>query len=121
MAAVIAAPVSSLRVGFAARVAVRLDQDRVVQVLEAGGQGAGHRQVAEHVAAPEQVERGSAGPALAVAQRDGCQPRWRRPSGHQRRRDCGVFEWSRNNPRGLPRWRRPAGPLIRSAEMAWVI
>ena len=64
-----------LRVGFAPGVAVRLDEDRVVQVLEAGGQGAGHGQVAQHVAAPQQVERGSAGPALAVAQRDGRQRR----------------------------------------------
>ena len=63
MAAVIAAPVSSLRVGFAAGVAVRLDQDGVVQVLKGGGQGAGHRQVAQHIATPEQVERGPAGPA----------------------------------------------------------
>ena len=65
-----------LGVGFAAGVAVRLDEDRVVQVLEAGGQGAGHGQVAQHVAAPQQVERGPAGPALTVAQRhrrrDGC-------------------------------------------------
>ena len=28
----------------------------VVQVLEAGGQCAGHRQVTQHVAAPEQVK-----------------------------------------------------------------
>ena len=41
-----------LRVGFAPGVAVRFDEDGVVQVLEAGGQGAGHRQVAQHVAAP---------------------------------------------------------------------
>ena len=65
-----------LGVGFAAGVAVRLDEDRVVQVLEAGGQGAGHGQVPEDVAAPQQVERGAAGPGLAVAQRhrrrDGC-------------------------------------------------
>ena len=65
-----------LRVGFAPGVAVRFDEDGVVQVLEAGGQGAGHRQVAQHVAAPQQVEGGSAGPGLAVAQRhrrrDGC-------------------------------------------------
>ena len=86
-----------LRVGFAPGVAVRLDEDRVVQVLEAGGQGAGHGQVAQHVAAPQQVERGPAGPALAVAQRDGrqrrrdgCVPLGRSPEGHQRRRDCGV-------------------------------
>ena len=81
MAAVIAAPVSScglqLRVSLAPGVAVRLDQDGVVQVLEAGGQCAGHGQVPQHVAAPQQVERGSAGPALAVAQR-------------HRRRDGGV-------------------------------
>ena len=66
-----------LRVGFAPGVAVRLDEDRVVQVLEAGGQGAGHRQVAEDVGASQQVEGGPAGPALAVAQ---C----------HRRRDGGV-------------------------------
>ena len=66
-----------LRVSLAAGVAVRLDQDGVVQVLEAGAQGAGHGQVPEHVAAPEQVERGPAGPGLAVAQR-------------HRRRDGGV-------------------------------
>ena len=63
-----------LRVGLAAGVAVRFDEDRVVQVLEAGGQGAGHRQVPQHVAAPQQVERRPAVPGLAVAQlrrRDG--------------------------------------------------
>ena len=64
-----------LRVGFAPGVAVRFDEDGVVQVLEAGGQGAGHRQVAQHVAAPQQVEGGPAGPGLAVAQRDGRQRR----------------------------------------------
>ena len=58
-----------LRVGLAAGVAVRLDEDGVVQVLEAGGQGAGHRQVPQHIATPEQVERGPAVPGLAVAQR----------------------------------------------------
>ena len=86
-----------LREGLAPGVAVRLDEDRVVQVLEAGGQGAGHGQVAQHVAAPQQVERGPAGPGLAVAQRDGrqrrrdgCVPLDRSPVGHQRRRDCGV-------------------------------
>ena len=47
----------------------------MVQVLEGGRQGAGHGQVPEHVAAPEQVERGPAGPGLAVAQRDGRQRR----------------------------------------------
>ena len=82
-----------LRVSLAAGVAVRLDQDGVVQVLEAGGQGAGHGQVAQHVAAPQQVERGSAGPALAVAQRR------RRDGGirlsgiviaHEGCHDCGV-------------------------------
>ena len=66
-----------LRVGLAAGVAVRFDEDGVVQVLEAGGQCPGHRQVPQHVAAPQQVESGSAGPALAVAQR-------------QCRRDGGV-------------------------------
>ena len=86
-----------LREGLAAGVTVRLDEDRVVQVLEAGGQGAGHGQVAQHVAAPQQVERGPAGPGLAVAQRDGrqrrrdgCVPLGRSPVGRQRRRDCGV-------------------------------
>ena len=83
-----------LRVSLAAGVAVRLYQDGVIQVLERRGQGAGHGQVAQHVAAPQQVERGPAGPALAVAERhrrrdggirlgrrvvggqvDGCQPR----------------------------------------------
>ena len=64
-----------LRVSLAAGVAVRLHG--VIQVLERRGQGAGHRQVAQHVAAPQQVEGGSAGPALAVAQR-------------HRRRDGGV-------------------------------
>ena len=58
-------------------VAVRFDEDGVVQVLEACAQGAGHRQVAEDVAALQQVERRAAVPALAVAQR-------------QRRRDGGV-------------------------------
>ena len=53
--------------GFAAGVAVRLDEDRVVQVLEAGGQGAGHGQVPEDVAAPQQVERGPAADASAAA------------------------------------------------------
>ena len=55
-----------LRVGFAPGIAVRLDEDRVVQVLEAGGQGAGHRQVAEDVGASQQVERGPAGPGLSA-------------------------------------------------------
>ena len=44
-----------LRVGFAAGVAVRLYQDGVVQVLERRGQGAGHREVPQDVAGPEQV------------------------------------------------------------------
>ena len=83
-----------LRVSLAAGVAVRLDEDRVVQVLEAGGQGAGHGQVPEDVAAPQQVERGPAGPGLAVAQchrrRDGLVHLDRGAVGHQRRRDCGV-------------------------------
>ena len=55
-----------LGVGLAAGIAVRLDQDRVVQVLEGGGQGAGHR-VPEHVAPPEQVERRPTVPGLAIA------------------------------------------------------
>ena len=66
-----------LRVGFAAGVAVRLDQDGVVQVLKGGGEGAGHRQVPQDVAAPEQVEGRPTVPGLAVAQR-------------HRRRDGGV-------------------------------
>ena len=61
-----------LRVGFAPGVAVRFDEDGVVQVLKAGGQGAGHRQVAQDVAAPQQVEGWPAGPGLAVAQRHRC-------------------------------------------------
>ena len=63
------------RVGFAPGVAVGLDEDRVVQVLEAGGQGAGHPEVPQDVAAPEQVEGRPAVPGLAVAQRDGRQRR----------------------------------------------
>ena len=66
-----------LGVGFAAGVAVRLDEDRVVQVLEGGGEGAGHGQVPQDVAAPEQVEGRATVPGLAVAQR-------------HRRRDGGV-------------------------------
>ena len=83
-----------LRVSLAAGVAVRFDEDRVVQVLEAGGQCAGHGQVPEHVAAPQQVEGRPAGPGLAVAQRhrrrDGLVHLDRGAVGHQRRRDCGV-------------------------------
>ena len=82
-----------LRVSLAAGVAVRLDQDGVVQVLEAGGQGAGHGQVPEHVAAPEQVERGPAGPGLAVAQRrrgDGGIRLGRRVKAREGCHDCGV-------------------------------
>ena len=47
-----------LRVSLAAGVAVRLDEDGVVQVLKAGGQGAGHRQVPEDVAAPSRLKVG---------------------------------------------------------------
>ena len=83
-----------LGVGFAAGVAVRLDEDRVVQVLEAGGQGAGHGQVPEHVAAaPEQVERRPAGPGLAVAEcrrRDGGIRLGRRVKAREGCHDCGV-------------------------------
>ena len=86
-----------LGVSLAAGVAVRFDEDGVVQVLEGGGERPGHRQVPQHVAAPEQVEGRPAVPGLAVAQRDGrqrrrdgCVPLGRRPVGHQRRRDCGV-------------------------------
>ena len=74
-----AAPVSR-RVGLAAGVGVRFDEDCVVQVLEAGGEGAGHGEVPQDVGGPEQVERGAAGPALSVAQRDG----------HERRRDGSL-------------------------------
>ena len=82
-----------LRVSLAAGVAVRFDEDGVVQVLEGGRQGAGHRQVPEHVAAPEQVEGGSAGPALAVAQRrrrDGCVRLSRGVVAREGCHDCGV-------------------------------
>ena len=45
-----------LRVGLAASVAVRFDEDGVVQVLVGGGEGAGHREVPEQVGAPQQVK-----------------------------------------------------------------
>ena len=64
-----------LRVGLA--VAVRFDEDGVVQVLVGGAQSPGHRQVAQHIAAPQQLEGRAAVPGLAVAQRE-------------RRRDGGV-------------------------------
>ena len=94
-----------LRVSLAAGVAVRFDEDGVVQVLEAGGQGPGHRQVAQDVAAPEQVERRAAVPGLAVAQR--------------RRRDGGV-RLGRGvvGGRWPPRWRRPSGCWWYSARAA---
>ena len=111
-----------LRVGFAPGVAVRLDEDRVVQVLEAGGQGAGHGQVAQHVAAPQQVERGPAGPGLAVAQRDGrqrrrdgCVPLGRSPVGRQRvgnglvHLDRGAVGHQRPCDCGVPLCGRPVG------------
>ena len=82
-----------MRVGDAAGVAVRLDEDGVVQVLEAGGQGAGHRQVPEHVAAPEQVKGRPAVPGLAVAQRrrrDGGIRLGRRVKAREGCHDCGV-------------------------------
>ena len=82
-----------LRVGLAAGVAVRFDEDRVVQVLEAGGQGAGHRQVPQHVAVPQQVERRPAVPGLAVAQlrrRDGGIRFGRGVVGGDGRHDGGV-------------------------------
>ena len=63
-----------LRVSLATGVGVRFDEDGVIQVLEAGGQCAGHRQVPQDVAAPEQVEGRPTVPGLAVAQlrrRDG--------------------------------------------------
>ena len=107
-----------LSVGFAAGVAVRFDEDGVVQVLEAGGQGAGHRQVPEHVAAPEQVERRPAGPALAVAQRrrsDGGVRLSRGVVAREGSRDCGgrlsgiviTHEGCRDG--GVPLGRRPVG------------
>ena len=109
-----------LRVGFAAGVAVRFDEDRVVQVLEAGGQCPGHRQVPEHVAGPQQVERGPAGPALAVAQRhrrrDGGVRLGRGVIAREGRREGGVRLCAGViHRRGLPRWRRPAGPPFRRA------
>ena len=87
-----------LRVGFAAGAAVRLYQDGVVQVLERRGQGAGHREVPQDVAGPEQVEGWPAVPGLAVAQlrrRDGGIRLGRRVvggqvDGCQPRRDGGV-------------------------------
>ena len=107
-----------LRVSLAAGVAVRFDEDGVVQVLEGGRQGAGHRQVPEHVAAPEQVEGGSAGPALAVAQRrrrDGCVRLSRGVVAREGCHDCGVrlsgiviaHEGCRDG--GVPLGRRPVG------------
>ena len=108
-----------LRVSLAAGVAVPLDEDGVVQVLEACGQCPGHRQVPQHVAAPQQVERGSAGPALAVAQRhrrrDGCVRLGRGIVGSDGRREGGVRLGAgvvgRESCRdcGVPLGRRPVG------------
>ena len=104
-----------LRVGLAAGVAVRFDEDRVVQVLEAGGQGAGHRQVPQHVAAPQQVERRPAVPGLAVAQlrrRDGGIRFGRGVVGGDGRRDGGVRLGRRVVGRddcGVPLGHRPVG------------
>ena len=108
-----------LGVGFAAGVAVRLDEDGVVQVLEGGGQGAGHRQVAQHIAAPEQVEGRAAVPGLAVAQRhrrrDGGVRLGRGIVGSDGRRDGGVRLGRRVVGRegccdgGVPLGRRPVG------------
>ena len=78
-----------LRVSLAAGVAVRLDQDGVVQVLEGGRQGAGHGQVPEHVAAPEQVERGPAGVAQC-RRRDGGVRLGRGVVAREGRREGGV-------------------------------
>ena len=108
-----------LGVGFAAGVAVRLDEDGVVQVLKGGGQGAGHRQVAQHIAAPEQVEGRAAVPGLAVGQRhrrrDGGVRLGRGIVGSDGRRDGGVRldagvvgrEGCRDG--GVPLGRRPVG------------
>ena len=108
-----------LGVGFAAGVAVRLDEDGVVQVLEGGGQGAGHRQVPQHIATPEQVEGRAAVPGLAVAQRhrrrDGGVRLGRGIVGSDGRRDGGVRldagvvgrEGCRDG--GVPVGRRPVG------------
>ena len=108
-----------LRVGFAAGVAVRFQQDGVVQVLEAGGQCPGHREVPEDIAAAQQVERGSAVPGLAVAQRhrrrDGGIRLGRGVVGGSGRRDGGVrlgagvvgHEGCRDC--GVPLDRRPVG------------
>ena len=108
-----------LGVGFAAGVAVRLDEDGVVQVLEGGGQGAGHRQVPQHIATPEQVEGRAAVPGLAVAQRhrrrDGGVRLGRGIVGSDGRRDGGVRldagvagrEGCRDG--GVPLGRRPVG------------
>ena len=108
-----------LRVGFAAGVAVRLDQDGVVQVLEGGGERPGHRQVAQHIATPQQVERRAAVPGLAVAQRhrrrDGGVRLGRGVIAREGRRDGGVRldagvvgrEGCRDG--GVPLGRRPVG------------
>ena len=87
--------------------------------LERRGQGAGHRQVPQHIAAPEQVEGRAAVPGLAVAQRhrrrDGGVRLGRGIVGSDGRRDGGVRldagvvarEGCRDG--GVPLGRRPVG------------
>ena len=60
-----------LRVGLAAGVGVRFDEDGVVEVLEGRRERAGHGQVAQDVRALHKVEGRPAGPGLAVAQGHG--------------------------------------------------
>ena len=60
-----------LRLGFGSGVAVRLDEDRVVEVLEGGGEGSRHGEIAQDVRALQEAERRPAGPGLAVAQGHG--------------------------------------------------
>ena len=60
-----------LRVGFGSGVAVPLDEDRVVEVLEGGGEGSRHGEIAQDVRALQEAERRPAGPGLAVAQGHG--------------------------------------------------
>ena len=62
-----------LRVCLAARVAVRFDEDGIVQVLEGGRQCSRHGQIAQHVGAFQEVEGRTAVPVLAVGQGDGHQ------------------------------------------------
>ena len=60
-----------LRVGLAAGVGVRFDEDGVVEVLEGRRERAGHGQVAQDVRALHKVEGRPAGPGLAVPQGHG--------------------------------------------------